>query len=155
MSMLGAPAMNQKSVRLLQKIQTGKADVEVGMVGVLPIFALGGIFAAASYLGMKTFKGCAAVNEQERYKKIQRIMSHAIAVSLTIPATLLIGNFFKNDVSAWFAIFGLMGIAGASAVVDITRKCDNATKEEKQASLGALGCFILSFLIGVLLVRRK
>ena len=62
---------------------------------------------------------------------------------------------FKNDVSAFMVVFGLLGILGASVSVDITRKCENATEQEKKASIGALLCFILSFLLGVALVRRK
>ncbi|MGB0600354.1 MAG: hypothetical protein ACPGLY_27065 [Rubripirellula sp.] len=153
---LAAPAViNQKSVRVLEKIKSGKIDVEMNAVGVMLIITLGVVYATASYVGMKTFKGCGAVNEQERYKTLHRLLSHTLAISLTIPATLLIGKMFKNDVSAFMAVFGLLGILGASVSVDITRKCDNATEQEKKASIGALLCFILSFLVGVALVRRK
>ena len=96
-----APAViNQKSVRVLEKIRSGKIDVEMNAVGVMLIITLGVVYAIASYVGMKTFKGCGAVNEQERYKTLHRLLSHTLAISLTIPATLLIGKMFKNDVSA-------------------------------------------------------
>ena len=151
-----APAViNQKSMRFLEKIKSGKIDVEMNAVGVMLIITLGVVYAIASYVGMKTFKGCGAVNEQERYKTLHRLLSHTLAISLAIPAALLIGKIFKNDVSAFMAVFGLLGILGASVSVDITRKCENATEQEKKASIGALLCFILSFLLGVALVRRK
>ena len=128
-----APAViNQKSVRVLEKIRSGKIDVEMNAVGVMLIITLGVVYAIASYVGMKTFKGCGAVNEQERYKTLHRLLSHTLAISLAIPATLLIGKIFKNDVSAFMAVFGLLGILGASVSVDITRKCENATEQERR-----------------------
>ena len=82
-----APAViNQKSVRLLEKIKSGKIDVEMNAVGVMLIITLGVVYAIASYVGMKTFKGCGAVNEQERYKTLHRLLSHTLAISLAIPA---------------------------------------------------------------------
>jgi hypothetical protein len=148
--MAGVPSYAQ-----VQKFAQGLIDPEMGFMAVLFLALVGLFHMIVTSMGISIFKKCDAKKNEKTYIRNNEFQVVTLTLGLAIPFTLLINKFFKNDVPAFLAIFGILGLINSAMTLDLSKKCSNAKKSDETWAGISLAIFSLLVLVGGYGVTRK
>ena len=151
-------AVDPKMAAAIQKFKNGKIEMEIGYPQVGLTIILGIFYIAITALGIQTYNKCEAIQGKQKFKNLKMFLSHTMAVSITIPAVLLVTKFAKNEGGIFTLMYAIMGITGSGIALDIMRQpdCKDAVKkDEKNFAIASLVMFILLFLTGGFFTMKK
>lgn len=146
-----ASAMYNKA----KNIASGKIDLEVSNTTVMGILFLGFFYMIISSIGMSIYSKCDAMKGQPIQENLNKYLAATLTIGLTIPFTLLMTKFVKNEGVAFALIYSIMGLVGSAAALNWTMKCDNAKQSEKGFAGFSVFLFTSTLLISMFLMRPK
>ena len=146
-----ASAMYNKA----KNIASGKIDLEVSGMTVMGILFLGFFYMIISSIGMSIYSKCDAMKGQPIQENLNKYLAATLTIGLTIPFTLLMTKFVKNEGVAFALIYSIMGLVGSAAALNWTMKCDNAKQSEKGFAGFSVFLFTSTLLISMFLMRPK
>ena len=146
-----ASAMYNKA----KNIASGKIDLEVSMRTVMGILFLGFFYMVTSSIGMSIYSKCDAMKGQKVQDNLNKYLAATLTIGLTIPFTLLVTKFAKNEGAVFALIYSIMGLVGSAAALNWAVKCDNAKKEVKGFAGVGVASFTCTLLIALFLMSRK
>lgn len=114
-----------------KNIATGKTDLEVSWMTVMTILFLGFFYMVVSSIGMSIYSKCEAMKGKKIQENLNKYLAATLTIALTIPFTLLVTKFVKNEAGVFMFIYAVMGLVGSAAALNWTMKCDNAKQSEK------------------------
>lgn len=138
-----------------KNIASGKIDLEVSGMTVMGILFLGFFYMIISSIGMSIYSKCDAMKGQPVQENLNKYLAATLTIGLTIPFTLLMTKFVKNEGAAFALIYSIMGLVGSAAALNWTMKCNNAKKSEKGFAGFSVFLFTSTLLISVFLMRPK
>ena len=141
-----------------KNIASGKIDLEVSGMTVMGILFLGFFYMIISSIGMSIYSKCDAMKGQPIQENLNKYLAATLTIGLTIPFTLLMTKFVKNEGVAFALIYSIMGLVGSAAALNWTMKCDNAKQSEKGFAGFSVFLFtstLLTLLISMFLMRPK
>jgi len=146
-----ATAMYQRA----KNISSGKVDIEVswGTVGV--IMALAIFYMIITAIGIDTFKKCEEMKGKTVQENLNKYLAATLTIALTIPFTLLLTKFAKNEAAVFMMIYAIMGLVGSAATLNWSVKCPNSKKEAKGFAGFGVASFSCTLLISLFLITRK
>jgi len=151
-------AVDPKMAAAIQKFKNGKIEMEIGYPQVGLTIILGIFYIAITALGIQTYNKCEAIQGKQKFKNLKMFLSHTMAVSITIPAVLLVTKFAKNEGGIFTLMYAIMGITGSAIALNIMKQpdCKDAVKkDEKNYAIASLVLFILLFLAGGFFTMKK
>jgi len=151
-------AVDPKMAAAIQKFKNGKIEMEIGYPQVGLTIVLGIFYIAITALGIQTYNKCEAIQGKQKFKNLKMFLSHTMAVSITIPAVLLVTKFAKNEGGIFTLMYAIMGITGSAIALNIMKQpdCKDAVKkDEKNFAIASLVMFILLFLVGGFFTMKK
>lgn len=138
-----------------KNIASGKIDLEVSGLTVMGILFLGFFYMIISSIGMSIYSKCDAMKGQPIQENLNKYLAATLTIGLTIPFTLLMTKFVKNEGVAFALIYSIMGLVGSAAALNWTMKCDNAKQSEKGFAGFSVFLFTSTLLISMFLMRPK
>ena len=138
-----------------KNIASGKIDLEVSGMTVMGILFLGFFYMIISSIGMSIYSKCDAMKGQPIQENLNKYLAATLTIGLTIPFTLLMTKFVKNEGVAFALIYSIMGLVGSAAALNWTMKCDNAKQSEKGFDGFSVFLFTSTLLISMFLMRPK
>ena len=146
-----ASAMYNKA----KNIASGKIDLEVSMKTVMGILFLGFFYMVTSSIGMSIYSKCDAMKGQKVQDNLNKYLAATLTIGLTIPFTLLVTKFAKNEGAVFALIYSIMGLVGSAAALNWAMKCENAKKSEKGYAGFSTALFSCTLLMSFFLMRPK
>src|SRR5210317_2432490 len=146
-----ASAMYNKA----RNVASGKIDLEVSMTTVMGILLLGLFYMVTSSIGMSIYSKCDAMKGQSVQDNLYKYLAATLTIGLTIPFTLLVTKFVKNEGAAFTLIYSIMGLVGSAAALNWTTKCENAKKSEKTYAGMNVALFSMTLLASAWMLRPK
>ena len=146
-----ASAMYNKA----KNIASGKIDLEVSMTTVMGILFLGFFYMVTSSIGMSIYSKCDAMKGQKVQDNLNKYLAATLTIGLTIPFTLLVTKFAKNEGAVFALIYSIMGLVGSAAALNWAMKCENAKKSEKSYAGFSTALFSCTLLASFFLMRPK
>ena len=146
-----ASAMYNKA----KNIASGKIDLEVSMKTVMGILLLGLFYMVTSSIGMSIYSKCDAMKGKSVQDNLYKYLAATLTIGLTIPFTLLVTKFAKNEGAVFTLIYSIMGLVGSAAALNWTLKCDNAKQSEKGYAGFSTALFTCTLLFSMFLMRPK
>lgn len=144
-----------RTAALMSKITSGRVDIELDFVGIIWVIMLAVGYVAVSSATLAKFKDCEEAKKTEMYKSLESLLSHTMAIAITIPVSFLLAKIFNKDKTLWTLFYGAIGIIGSAVALDIARKCKKegaeADKEETFAAV-ALALFGVAFVIAAVIM---
>ena len=144
-----ASAMYNKA----KNIASGKIDLEVSMTTVMGILFLGFFYMVTSSIGMSIYSKCDAMKGQKVQDNLNKYLAATLTIGLTIPFTLLVTKFAKNEGAVFALIYSIMGLVGSAAALNWAMKCENAKKSEKSYAGFSTALFSCTLLMSFFLMR--
>ncbi len=138
-----------------KNIASGKIDLEVSGMTVMGILFLGFFYMIISSIGMSIYSKCDAMKGQPIQENLNKYLAATLTIGLTIPFTLLMTKFVKNEGVAFALIYSIMGLVGSAAALNWTMKCDNSKQSEKGFAGFSVFLFTSTLLISMFLMRPK
>jgi len=138
-----------------KNIASGKIDMEVSMTTVMGILFLGFFYMIVSSIGINVYSKCDAMKGQKVQENLNKYLAATLTIGLTIPFTLLVTKFAKNEGAVFALIYSIMGLVGSAAALNWTVKCDNAKKSEKGFAGFSVAMFTCTLLISFYLMKPK
>ncbi len=138
-----------------KNIASGKIDLEVSGLTVMGILFLGFFYMIISSIGMSIYSKCDAMKGQPIQENLNKYLAATLTIGLTIPFTLLMTKFVKNEGVAFALIYSIMSLVGSAAALNWTMKCDNAKQSEKGFAGFSVFLFTSTLLISMFLMRPK
>src|SRR6056300_1617805 len=138
-----------------KNIASGKIDLEVSGLTVMGILFLGFFYMIISSIGMNIYSKCDAMKGQPVQENLNKYLAATLTIGLTIPFTLLVTKFVKNEGAVFALIYSIMGLVGSAAALNWTMKCDNAKQSEKGFAGFSVFLFTSTLLISMFLMRPK
>jgi low temperature requirement protein LtrA len=114
-----------------KNIASGKIDLEVSGETVMGIIFLGFIYMIISSIGMNIYSKCDAMKGQPVQENLNKYLAATLTIALTIPFTLLVTKFVKNEGAVFALIYSIMGLVGSAAALNWAVKCENAKSSDK------------------------
>ena len=114
-----------------RNIVSGKVDVEVSWMTVMGILLLGVFYVAISSIGMTIYSNCEAMKKEKVQENLNKFLAATLTIALTIPFTLLVTKFVKNEGKFFALVYSVMGLVGSAATLNWTLKCDQSKPSEK------------------------
>ena len=146
-----ASAMYNKA----RNVASGKIDLEVSMTTVMGILLLGLFYMVTSSIGMSIYSKCDAMKGQSVQDNLYKYLAATLTIGLTIPFTLLVTKFVKNEGAAFTLIYSIMGLVGSAAALNWAIKCESAKNSEKNYAAFSTAMFTLTLLVSFYLMRPK
>src|SRR5210317_413414 len=146
-----ASAMYNKA----RNVASGKIDLEVSMTTVMGILLLGLFYMVTSSIGMSIYSKCDAMKGQSVQDNLYKYLAATLTIGLTIPFTLLVTKFVKNEGAAFTLIYSIMGLVGSAAALNWTLKCENAKQSEKTFAGLTTALYTISLFFSFYLLRPK
>jgi hypothetical protein len=146
-----ASAMYNKA----KNIASGKIDLEVSMKTVMGILLLGLFYMVTSSIGMSIYSKCDAMKGKSVQDNLYKYLAATLTIGLTIPFTLLVTKFAKNEGAVFTLIYSIMGLVGSAAALNWSLKCDNAKQSEKGYAGFSTALFTCTLLFSMFLMRPK
>ena len=146
-----ASAMYNKA----KNIASGKIDLEVSMTTVMGILVLGFFYMVTASIGMSIYSKCDAMKGKKVQDNLNKYLAATLTIGLTIPFTLLVTRFAKNEGAVFTLIYSIMGLVGSAAALNWTLKCENAKQTEKGYAGFSTGLFTCTLLLSMFLMRPK
>ena len=139
----------------VKNISSGKLELEIswGTVGIVMLLAIA--YMAIASTGISTFNKCDAMKGKTVQENLNKYLAATMTIGLTIPFTLMLTKFAKNETALFMAIYGIMGLVGSAAALNWAVKCDNAKKEVKGFAGVGVASFTCTLLIALFLMSRK
>jgi len=138
-----------------KNITSGKIDLEVSMKTVMGILFLGFFYMVTSSIGMSIYSKCDAMKGKPVQENLNKYLAATLTIGLTIPFTLLVTKFVKNEGAVFTLIYSVMGLVGSAAALNWTLKCENAKSSEKGYAAFSTAMFTFTLLISFFLMRPK
>jgi hypothetical protein len=138
-----------------RNIASGKIDLEVSMTTVMGILFLGFFYMVTSSIGMSIYSKCDAMKGQKVQDNLNKYLAATLTIGLTIPFTLLVTKFAKNEGAVFALIYSIMGLVGSAAALNWATKCANAKKTEKNYAAFSTALFSCTLLMSFFLMRPK
>jgi hypothetical protein len=138
-----------------KNITSGKIDLEVSMKTVMGILFLGFFYMVTSSIGMSIYSKCDAMKGKPVQENLNKYLAATLTIGLTIPFTLLVTKFVKNEGAFFTLIYSVMGLVGSAAALNWTLKCENAKSSEKGYAAFSTAMFTFTLLISFFLMRPK
>jgi len=138
-----------------KNITSGKIDLEVSMKTVMGILFLGFFYMVTSSIGMSIYSKCDAMKGKPVQENLNKYLAATLTIGLTIPFTLLVTKFVKNEGAFFTLIYSVMGLVGSAAALNWTLKCENAKSSEKGYTAFSTAMFTFTLLISFFLMRPK
>ena len=146
-----ASAMYNKA----KNIASGKIDLEVSGATVMGILFLGFIYMIISSIGMSIFSKCDAMKGKPVQENLNKYLAATLTIGLTIPFTLLVTKFAKNEGAVFALIYSIMGLVGSAAALNWAVKCENAKNSDKNFAGLTTAFYSLTLLFSFYLMRPK
>ena len=138
-----------------KNIASGKVDLEVSMTTVMGILFLGFFYMIVSAIGMRIYSKCEAMKGKKVQDNLNKYLAATLTIALTIPFTLLVTKFAKNEGAVFALIYSIMGLVGSAAALNWTLKCENAKKQEKGFAGFSVALFSMTLLFSFYLMKPK
>jgi hypothetical protein len=117
---------------------------------VLVVF-LAIMYIITASMSINTFANCDVLKGVTLQENLNKWLIATLAISITIPITLLITKTAGTKLSGVFLVlFGIMGIIGGSAGIHWTSKCN---EEDQTFGIVSLIGFIIMLLTGLFFFR--
>ncbi len=146
-----ASAMYNKA----KNIASGKIDLEVSGATVMGIIALGFIYLIISSIGMGIYSKCEAMQGKPVQENLNKYLAATLTIGLTIPFTLLVTKFVKNEGAVFTLIYSVMGLVGSVAALNWAVKCENAKNSEKNFAGVTTALFSMTLIYSFFLLKPK
>ena len=146
-----ASAMYNKA----KNIASGKIDLEVSGATVMGIIALGFIYLIISSIGMGIYSKCEAMQGKPVQENLNKYLAATLTIGLTIPFTLLVTKFVKNEGAVFALIYSIMGLVGSAAALNWAVKCENAKSSDKNFAALTTAVYSLTLMFSFYLLRPK
>ncbi len=138
-----------------KNIASGKIDLEVSGLTVMGILFLGIIYMIISSIGMSIYSKCDAMKGQPVQENLNKYLAATLTIALTIPFTLLVTKFVKNEGAVFTLIYSVMGLVGSVAALNWAVKCENAKNSEKNFAGVTTALFSMTLLYSFFLLKPK
>jgi len=138
-----------------KNIASGKIDLEVSGLTVMGILFLGFIYMIISSIGMNIYSKCDAMKGQPVQENLNKYLAATLTIALTIPFTILVTKFVKNEGAVFALIYSIMGLVGSAAALNWAVKCDNAKNSEKNYSAFSTALYTMTLFFSFYLLRPK
>jgi len=139
----------------LKNISSGKLDLEVSWGTIALIILLTVFYVAISSVGIDTFKKCPAMKGDTTQENLNKYLAATMTIGLTIPFTLMLTKFARNEAALFMIIYGIMGIVGSATVLNWTTKCDGTRQELKGYAGFSVASFSCTLIIAIFLLSRQ
>ena len=138
-----------------RNISAGKLELEIswGTIGIITL--LGMVYLVISSMGLNIYASCDAMKDKPVQENLNKYLAATLTIGLTIPFTLLVTKFVKNEAMVFMMIYSIMGIVGSSAVLNWTTKCEKAKQSEKGFAGFSLASFVCVFIVAAFMMRPK
>ena len=146
-----ASAMYNKA----KNIASGKIDIEVSGATVMGIITLGFIYLIISSIGMGIYSKCEAMQGKPVQENLNKYLAATLTIGLTIPFTLLVTKFVKNEGAVFTLIYSVMGLVGSAAALNWAVRCENAKNSEKNFAGVTTAFFSITLLYSFFLLKPK
>jgi len=138
-----------------KNIASGKIDLEVSGLTVMGILFLGFIYMIISSIGMSIYSKCDAMKGQPVQENLNKYLAATLTIALTIPFTLLVTKFVKNEGAVFALIYSIMGLVGSAAALNWAVKCENAKSSDKNFAALTTAVYSLTLMFSFYLLRPK
>ena len=138
-----------------KNIASGKIDLEVSGKTVMGILFLGFIYMIISSIGMNIYSKCDAMKGQPVQENLNKYLAATLTIALTIPFTLLVTKFVKNEGAVFALIYSIMGLVGSAAALNWAVKCENAKSSDKNFAALTTAVYSLTLMFSFYLLRPK
>ena len=138
-----------------KNIASGKIDLEVAGKTVMGILFLGFIYMIISSIGMNIYSKCDAMKGQPVQENLNKYLAATLTIALTIPFTLLVTKFVKNEGAVFALIYSIMGLVGSAAALNWAVKCENAKSSDKNFAALTTAVYSLTLMFSFYLLRPK
>jgi len=138
-----------------KNIASGKIDLEVSGETVMGIIFLGFIYMIISSIGMNIYSKCDAMKGQPVQENLNKYLAATLTIALTIPFTLLVTKFVKNEGAVFALIYSIMGLVGSAAALNWAVKCENAKSSDKNFAALTTAVYSLTLMFSFYLLRPK
>jgi low temperature requirement protein LtrA len=138
-----------------KNIASGKIDLEVSGETVMGIIFLGFIYMIISSIGMNIYSKCDAMKGQPVQENLNKYLAATLTIALTIPFTLLVTKFVKNEGAVFALIYSIMGLVGSAAALNWAVKCENAKSSDKNFAALTTALYTITLFFSFYLLRPK
>jgi len=155
---MSAVTANQKASAMYERakdITSGKIDLEVSGKTVMGIIILGVVYVIISSIGMSIYSKCEDMKDKPVQKNLNKYLAATLTIALTIPFTLLITKFVKNEGAVFTLIYSVMGLVGSAAALNWAVKCENAKNSEKNFAIASTVFYTLTLMLSRFLMKPK
>lgn len=136
-------------------ITSGKIDLEVSGKTVMGIIILGVVYVIISSIGMSIYSECEDMKDKPIQKNLNKYLAATLTIALTIPFTLLVTKFVKNEGAVFTLIYSVMGLVGSAAALNWAVRCENAKNSEKNFAIATTVFYTLTLLLSRFLMKPK
>jgi len=155
MSDLTATQKASAMYKRAKNIASGKIDLEVSGLTVMGILFLGIIYMIISSIGMSIYSKCDAMKGQPVQENLNKYLAATLTIALTIPFTLLVTKFVKNEGAVFALIYSIMGLVGSAAALNWAVKCENAKSSDRNFAALTTAVYSLTLMFSFYLLRPK
>jgi len=155
MSSLTATQTASAMYNRAKNIASGKIDLEVSGMTVMGILFLGFFYMIISSIGMSIYSKCDAMKGQPIQENLNKYLAATLTIALTIPFTLLVTKFVKNEGAVFTLIYSIMGLVGSAAALNWAVKCENAKSSDKNFAALTTAVYSLTLMFSFYLLRPK
>ncbi|ALI95672.1 hypothetical protein OlV7_040 [Ostreococcus lucimarinus virus 7] len=138
-----------------KNIASGKIDLEVSGLTVMGILFLGFFYMIISSIGMSIYSKCDAMKGQPVQENLNKYLAATLTIALTIPFTLLVTKFVKNEGAVFALIYSIMGLVGSAAALNWAVKCENAKSSDRNFAALTTAVYSLTLMFSFYLLRPK
>jgi len=138
-----------------KNIASGKLELEIKWGTVAMILFLGFFYMITSAIGMSIYSKCEAMKGKSVQENLNKYLAATLTIGLTIPFTLLVMKFAKNELAIFTLIYSIMGLVGSAAALNWAVKCENAKQSEKTYSGLSTAFFTITLLSSMFMMRPK
>ena len=138
-----------------KNIASGKIDLEVSGLTVMGILFLGFFYMIISSIGMNIYSKCDAMKGQPVQENLNKYLAATLTIALTIPFTLLVTKFVKNEGAVFTLIYSIMGLVGSAAALNWAVKCENTKNSDKTFAGLTTALYTITLFFSFYLLRPK
>lgn len=146
-----ASAMYQRA----KNISSGKLELEIswGTIGTIMLLAI--FYMAITATGISIFTKCEEMKGKTVQENLNKYLAATLTIALTIPFTLLVTKFARNESAVFMMIYAIMGLVGSAATLNWSIKCKNSKKEAKGFAGFGVASFSCVLLTSLFLMSRS
>jgi hypothetical protein len=155
---MSAVTATQKATAMYQRaknLSSGKLELEIswGTIGLIMLLAT--VYMGIASTGINTFSKCEEMKGKTVQENLNKYLAATLTIALTIPFTLLVMKFAKNESAAFMMIYAIMGLVGSAATLNWSIKCKNSKKEAKGFAGFGVASFSCALLVALFLFSRS